>query len=218
MIKRVLSFMLMLVMSSSMSIGAAAAEAGTQVNSPDLGNAQYSLTEAQGYAEEEQDFKRVIDPDKPMIALTFDDGPSKYTPEVLKVLKENDSKATFFVVGSQVERFGDVLNQVIEDGNEVGNHSYNHKDLTTVSDEELYKQVKGTDDLIYIASGYTPTLMRTPYGKGGDELNEKISKPVIKWSVDTRDWESRNTEMIVDEVIKNVKDGDIVLIQPKLQK
>lgn len=212
MIKRIVSIMLMVMVSSSINMGAAAAEAGAQVNSPGLGNVQYSLSEAQGYGAEEQDEKKDIDPDKPMIALTFDDGPSKYTPEILKVLKENDSKATFFVVGSQVERFGDVLNQVIENGNEVGNHSYNHKDLTTVTDEELYKQVKGTDDLIYIASGYTPTLMRTPYGKSGDELNKKILNPVIKWSVDTRDWESRNTEMIVDKVIKNVKDGDIVLM------
>lgn len=156
--------------------------------------------------------KRVIDPTKPMVALTFDDGPSKYTAEILKVLKENNSVATFFVLGSEVNKYKDVLNQVIAEGNEIGNHSYNHKNLKTITDEELYKQVQGTDDLVYIASGYTPKVMRPPYGISDAELNKKINKPIVKWSIDTLDWESRNTDKVVAAVLNDVKDGDIVLM------
>ena len=156
--------------------------------------------------------ERVIDPDKPMVALTFDDGPSKYTPEILQVLKENNSVATFFVLGTEAERYKGTLNQIIENGNEVGNHTYNHEDLTKLSDEDVYRQVQGTDDIIYNASGYTATIMRPPYGASDDELNKKISRPVIKWSIDTGDWENRNTQMILDNIFDNVKDGDIILM------
>lgn len=156
--------------------------------------------------------ERVIDPDKPMVALTFDDGPSKYTPEILQVLKENNSAATFFVLGTEAERYKDTLNQIIENGNQVGNHTYNHEDLTKLSDDEVYRQVQGTDDIIYNASGYTAAIMRPPYGASDEELNEKISRPVIKWSIDTRDWENRNTQMILDNIFDNVKDGDIILM------
>lgn len=162
--------------------------------------------------EEPEVNKRVIDPTKPMVALTFDDGPSKYTAGILKVLKENNSVATFFVLGSEVNKYKDVLNQVIAEGNEIGNHSYNHKNLKTITDEELYKQVQGTDDLVYIASGYTPKVMRPPYGISDAELNKKINKPIVKWSIDTLDWESRNTDKVVAAVLNDVKDGDIVLM------
>lgn len=233
MIKKILAFSLIAMMIFSVNIGVTAVEGDLPNNSSRSGNAQYSVTEAQGPVtkapepavqeqepvaevqkpvEEEQENKRIIDPDKPMIALTFDDGPSRYTPEILEVLKENNSAATFFVLGSEVNKFKDTLNQMIEEGNEVGNHTYNHRDLTKVSDEELYKQIQGTDDLVYNASGYTPAIMRPPYGASNDELNKKISKPVIKWSIDTRDWENRNVEMITNEIFENVKDGDIILM------
>ena len=173
---------------------------------------QAPADEEQALINPEQQDTSELDYDKPVVALTFDDGTSEYTPEILEVLRENNSKATFFVVGSSVNKYKDTLNQIINEGNEIGNHTYNHKDLTTVTDEELYKQVKGTDDLIYSATGYTPAIMRPPYGASDDELNKKILKPVIKWSVDTRDWENRNTEMIVNEILENVQDGDIVLM------
>jgi len=156
--------------------------------------------------------KRTIDPNKPMVAITYDDGPSQYTPGILDVLKENNSVATFFVLGLHVHNNDDVLNRMLQEGSQIGNHTYNHKKLTTISDEELYKQLKGTDDLIYMATGYTPTVMRPPYGATTEELNKKISKPIIKWSIDTRDWENRNTEMITNSILENVKDGDIILM------
>ncbi|WP_313343015.1 polysaccharide deacetylase family protein [Sedimentibacter sp.] len=177
------------------------------------GKVQYTITEAQGpIVVDESINKRAIDPNKPMIAITYDDGPSKYTPEILNTLKENNSVATFFVLGSQVHGNKDILNRMIGEGNQIGNHTYNHKNLTTISDEELYKQIQGTDDLIYIATGYTPTVVRPPYGTTSEELNKKIQKPIIQWSIDTRDWESRNAGIIVENILKDVKDGDIILM------
>lgn len=177
------------------------------------GKVQYTITEAQGpIAADDNINKREIDPSKPMIAITYDDGPSIYTTEILNTLKENNSVATFFVLGSQVHGNKDILNRMIEEGNQIGNHTYNHKNLTTISDEELYKQIQGTDDLVYIATGYTPTVMRPPYGSTSEELNKKIQKPIIQWSIDTRDWENRNAGIIVENILKDVKDGDIILM------
>lgn len=167
---------------------------------------------------EENDFnnqleQRNVNPNKPMIALTFDDGPSKlYTPRILDVLEEYNSVGTFFVLGSHVKDNKDTLIRMIENGHEIGNHSYNHKDITTMSDEELYKQIKGTDDLIRNATGYIPSIMRPPYGANSEEYNKKIFKPIILWSIDTLDWENRNTEIIVNNILDNVKDGDIILM------
>lgn len=155
---------------------------------------------------------RIIDPNKPMIALTYDDGPSKYTQELLDVLKENNSTATFFVLGLQVQKNKEVIPLIIENGNQIGNHSYDHSRLTTLGDEELYNQINNTDNLVYEAALYKPYVMRPPYGSTSEELNEKLLKPIIKWSIDTRDWESRNSESIAKHILDNVKDGDIILM------
>lgn len=156
--------------------------------------------------------ERIIDPNKPMIALTYDDGPSMYTQELLDVLKENNSTATFFVLGLQVNKNKEVISQMIENGNQVGNHSYDHKRLTTLNDEELYNQVNNTDNLVYETALYKPFVMRPPYGSTSEDLIEKLQKPIIKWSIDTRDWESRDAETINQIILDNVKDGDIILM------
>jgi len=156
--------------------------------------------------------ERVIDPNKPMIALTYDDGPSMYTQELLDVLKDNNSAATFFVLGLQVNKNKEVISRMIEDGNQVGNHSFDHKRLTTLSDEELINQINNTDNLVYETALYKPYVMRPPYGSTSDDLIEKLQKPIIKWSIDTRDWESRDAETINQIILDNVKDGDIILM------
>lgn len=173
---------------------------------------QYTISEAPGPIIEEKEIEKAIDPNKPMIAITYDDGPSKYTPEILDILKENNSVATFFVLGQSVYRNVESLNRMIAEGNQIGNHTYNHKNITTISDEELYKQVQGTDDLLYIYTGYRSTVMRPPYGSTNEHVNKQISKPLIHWSIDTRDWENRNVEMITKSILEYVKDGDIVLM------
>lgn len=155
---------------------------------------------------------RIIDPNKPMVALTYDDGPSMYTQELLNVLKENNSTATFFVLGLQVNKNKESISRMIEEGNQVGNHSFDHKRLTILSDEELYNQINKTDNLVYETALYKPYVIRPPYGSTSDDLIEKLQKPIIKWSIDTRDWESRDAETINQIILDNVKDGDIILM------
>jgi peptidoglycan/xylan/chitin deacetylase (PgdA/CDA1 family) len=156
--------------------------------------------------------ERVIDPNKPMIALTYDDGPSMYTQELLDVLKDNNSAATFFVLGLQVNKNKEVIYRMIQEGNQVGNHSFDHKRLTTLNDEELYNQVNNTDNLVYETALYKPYVIRPPYGSTSEDLMKKLQKPIIKWSIDTRDWESRDAETINQIILDNVKDGDIILM------
>ncbi len=154
-----------------------------------------------------------IDPDQPMVAITFDDGPSKdYTPIILDVLKENDARATFFVLGNEVKKNKETLVRMVDEGNEIGNHSYNHKDLTSISDYELYQQIVGTDEFIENITGIKPTVMRPPYGFVNDRISSRIYKPIILWSLDTLDWQNRNTEEICSNILDNVKDGDIILM------
>jgi peptidoglycan/xylan/chitin deacetylase (PgdA/CDA1 family) len=153
-----------------------------------------------------------LDPKQPMVALTFDDGPSQeYTPEILKILRENSAASTFFVLGLQADLYHDVLKQIVENGNEIGNHTFNHPDLTKVPEQVIKNQVQMTQEIVKRATGVTPLLLRPPYGSVNDAV-KKINMPLIRWSIDSLDWQSKNPEAIYKRVMENVKDGDIILM------
>ncbi len=157
--------------------------------------------------------QRVLDPNKPMVALTFDDGPNKSTTvPILDTLKEYNSAATFFVLGNRVSNNVDILERMLEEGSEIGNHSYNHKELTKLSYEELMEQITKTQEAIIEATGYEPKLMRPTYGSYNDELKSGVCMPLILWSIDTLDWKSKSSRRITDHVLGRVKDGDIILM------
>ncbi|WP_051280523.1 polysaccharide deacetylase family protein [Anaerovorax odorimutans] len=154
-----------------------------------------------------------IDTDKPMIALTFDDGPSQYyTSKILDVLEENNAKATFFVLGTEAEDNPNLLERMIESGYEIGNHTLNHQDLTSLTDEEICYQMNTTQQIIQNATGTTSQIMRAPYGYMDEDTSQQIDMPVILWSLDTLDWENRDAETVCNSILENVKDGDIVLM------
>lgn len=157
--------------------------------------------------------KREIDPNKPMIALSFDDGPNKNTTiPILDTLKEYDSVATFFILGNRVSNNVNILERMLEEGSEIGNHSYNHKELTKLSSQELREQIRKTQDAVIDHTGIELKLMRPTYGSYNDDLKSKIEMPLILWSVDTVDWQSRDAKKVTDHVLANAKDGDIVLM------
>ena len=157
--------------------------------------------------------KRVVDPTKPMIALSFDDGPNKKTTiPILDILKKYNSAATFFVLGNRVSNNADILKRMLEEGSEIGNHSYNHKELTKLSSAELMDQITKTQDAVIAATGITPKLMRPTFGSYDDNLKSNVGMPLVLWSVDTLDWKSRDAKKVTDHVLSNVKDGDIVLM------
>jgi len=155
---------------------------------------------------------RYIDPNKPMVALTFDDGPSpEYTPEILKALRDNNARATFFVLGTLAELNPELLNQIVESGNEIGNHTYSHLDLTKLEELAVDYQVLTTQEIVRRATGKAPILLRPSYGYT-NEVVKKIDMPIILWSIDSLDWQSKNPDVIYYLVLNNLKDGDIILM------
>lgn len=155
---------------------------------------------------------KVLDPNNKYIALTFDDGPSIYTEKIIELLKEYDVNATFFILGNKVEMYKDVLKKSIEYGNEIGNHSYNHKWLIKLDDESIKNQIDKTQEIIKNALGYTPTLFRPTYGSLNENVKKDTNLKIILWNVDTLDWKYKNVNSIVKRATKNLKDGNIILM------
>ncbi len=155
---------------------------------------------------------KIINPDSKMIALTFDDGPSKYTEEILNILKKNDCNATFFVLGNKVSIYSDLLIESINNGNEIGNHSYNHKWMIKLNEKDLENQISKTQDIIKEYTGYTPKLIRPTYGSLNDRIKKISSLDIVLWNVDTLDWKYKNPNKIVENATKKLKDGNIILM------
>lgn len=152
------------------------------------------------------------------IAITFDDGPNEFTtPKILKILKENDVPATFFMLGENVNKNKEIVEKVFKSGHEIGNHSFSHNQLTLLSNKEMKEEIEKTDQAIFEITRHFPDYIRPPYGSANEELAEIGKRPFIEWSVDSRDWESKNKESIIDEVKNQVYPGSILLfhdIQP----
>ncbi len=154
----------------------------------------------------------LIDPDKPMVALTFDDGPGGYSKELADLFAKYDGRATFFVLGSLVPHYEEELRYVYEMGHEVGSHTMNHKNLNAISKESARKEIEEAREAIYDAIGAYPTVTRTPYGNANKTVMELLGGQMIHWSVDTLDWQSRDTQKIAQKILNNTDDGDIVLM------
>lgn len=153
-----------------------------------------------------------IDPNQKMIALTYDDGPGIYTEDIVKCLKENQAKATFFVLGCNIDKHKQALIAADQIGCEIGNHTYNHVMLHTLSADRIEKEINDTDKKIKKIMGEKATIMRPPGGVVDDAVQQTVGKPIIMWSIDTRDWEHRNANKTISIVMNQVQDGDIILM------
>lgn len=149
---------------------------------------------------------------KGMVALTFDDGPSDFTDRLLDCLEANNAKATFFLVGNEIESFPEPVSRMEALGCEIGNHSYDHADLTTLSAEDASSQLSRTDQDVEAIVGHGATLVRPPYGAYNDTVASIAARPLILWSIDTLDWETQNVDSTVQNVMDNVQDGSIILM------
>ena len=156
--------------------------------------------------------EKTVDINKPVVALTFDDGPSKYTNEIVDILKENDACGTFFVLGNKVSYYQETLLKLIENGNEIGNHTYNHKLLSNLNELEIKSQIDKSQQIIKEYIAYTPTIFRRSYGDIPKNIKENIPLEVILWNIDTLDWKLKNKNKIIKRATKNIKDGDIILM------
>lgn len=154
-----------------------------------------------------------INPNKKMVALTFDDGPYRpATNRILAALEKYNSHATFFVVGSRLTTYSDCLKKEKAIGCEIGNHTYNHTTLTKASKVTIQSEIKKTDDLVKNYTGSRATVLRAPGGSVNDSVRRAVDRPLINWSVDTLDWKTRSTSSTVAAVKRNVRDGSIVLM------
>ena len=155
-----------------------------------------------------------------IVALTFDDGPGPYTERLLEELKTRDVKATFFVLGSRAEQYTGLIKRMALEGHEIGNHSYDHTVLTKITKQDASDNLLKSSEAIYNASGgITPKLVRPPGGNYNGTIQDICKEnnwSIALWSLDTRDWESRNETAILDAVFNHgqysVKDGSILLL------
>ncbi|MGH7158344.1 MAG: polysaccharide deacetylase family protein [Candidatus Saccharimonadales bacterium] len=147
------------------------------------------------------------------IAITYDDGPD--TPEgtkLLDALKARNAVTTFCMVGNRVAANAAELKRVVDEKNEICNHSWDHSDLTKLSDSDIKSQIDRTNQAIFGASGLYPKLMRPPYGAVNDHVISQINMPLAMWSVDTRDWKDRNPDIVYQRAIAGAKPGAIILM------
>lgn len=153
-----------------------------------------------------------IDPTKPMIALTFDDGPGPRTNEILATLEQYQAHATFFMLGSKISNYPDVIKKMDSIGCELGNHSRTHTSLTKLGTAGIQEEIGGTNSEINAIIGKGATVMRPPYGAINDTVKASVGMPMIMWSIDTLDWKTRNVDSTINSVMNTAKDGDIVLM------
>jgi peptidoglycan/xylan/chitin deacetylase (PgdA/CDA1 family) len=152
-----------------------------------------------------------------VVAVTFDDGPSLYTNEVLNVLKENNIKATFFVIGTNVEEYPDIVKKIYDYGNVVGTHTYSHHYLPNLSDDNIETELIKNNILIGKIIGNTPKLFRPPYGSCSDQsrmIAQNLGLITILWNAVTDDYNHKNTTptKIAFEIVSLVQPGTIICL------
>lgn len=157
--------------------------------------------------------ERVIDPEKPMVALTFDDGPYRNNTKVIMDLFEQyGGRATFFVVGYHLDVYTEATLEAYRRGFQIGNHTLNHPALRQISDAEGMAEIEGLNRKLNELGIPGEVMLRPPYGEFTQYLQENLTVPMIGWNVDSADWLTKDAENIYERVVGKVKDGDIVLL------
>lgn len=154
-----------------------------------------------------------LDKDKKTVAITFDDGPHKtLTQEAIKILKDNKAIGTFFMLGSKMPGNEELIKTLIANGNEIGSHSYNHKYLARISKKAMQTEIAKANEVNQKILGENIKFFRVPYGSINENVRKEINAPIIRWSVDPSDWKYKNAEIIKNNILNAVKDGDIILL------
>ena len=157
---------------------------------------------------------RRIDPDKPMIALTFDDGPGPGTRRILRALESVDGRATFCMVGDRVNDYAQTARMVAEQGSEIATHTLSHPNLAKLSAGEVRAELEQSIAAIEQVTGVRPGVLRPPYGSTSEDVQQicrEMGVVIANWNVDTEDWRVRDADAILNHVLDNARDGAIVL-------
>ena len=149
------------------------------------------------------------------IALTFDDGPGPYTEKLLDILDKYDAKATFFLIGSKVSARANTLRSIQARGHQLGNHSWSHPELPKLSVDQIAGEIDRTNEAIRQATGVKPSILRPPYGAVNGVVLEQLrlrNMSSILWSVDTRDWADRNSQIVCSRAVAGARPGAVILM------
>lgn len=176
-----------------------------------------SCTWFQGYLDGNQsletaDLSRAPKELAPTVAITFDDGPSIYTESLLEGLKQRQVKASFFLLGKNIQGKEAVVEEMYRQGHLIGNHTYSHVQLSKLSKEEAKEEIEKTSELIYNITGEYTNFVRPPYGDWEKELEYLVNMLPVFWSVDPLDWKTDDAKSVVKSVEKEIQDGDIILL------
>ena len=146
-------------------------------------------------------------------AITFDDGPNpEYTPLLLDELKKRGVPATFFVLGSEVELYPELVRRACEEGHLIGVHSYKHVNLRTLSDAQAIEQVNRTNEAIHAACGQYASYIRPPYGCWKEDLDYEVQMVEVLWDIDPRDWATTSADLVAQRVLQEAGENRIILL------
>ena len=155
--------------------------------------------------------EHTIQKESKLVAFTFDDGPSKYTLDIANILEEYNASATFFEVGYNIKAHPEITKELSERGFEIANHTTDHSKLTKLTEAKYLSKINDNNALFKELTGKDMPYLRPPYGSYNDKIKASAGVPIVTWSLDTRDWESRNKDKVIEMVINNIKEGDIIL-------
>ena len=159
--------------------------------------------------------RTVLDPRvQPAVALSFDDGPSEFTQQIIDLLAENDCRATFFMVGTNMDLYPDLVKAVFDSGNEVGLHTWRHNDLNQMSADAIVRNLQLCQNIVLAQTGATAKWLRPPYGRVGPSAYgacTALEMYIATWTIDSWDWKYQNAEKIYNEVIPQLANGAILL-------
>lgn len=152
----------------------------------------------------------------PVVAMTFDDGPHpKLTPILLDMLKARGLRATFYLIGNRAVRYPQIVRRIMDEGHEIGNHSWSHPDLSRLSNKQILHEMDQTTRAIYDITGRVPVTFRPPYGSFSRKqrlmLYEARNLPTILWSVDPQDWRRPGANAVASRILKGSRPGSIIL-------
>lgn len=153
---------------------------------------------------------------QPYIAMTFDDGPHpSNTPRLLDMLKQRNIKATFYVVGKNVREYPDIVRRILAEGHEIGNHTWDHQALSSMSAERVHQELAMTHNAVLEVAGYQIRTMRPPYGATNlrvkQQCYQEFGYPTILWSVDPLDWKRPGSSVVAQRIISSTHAGAIIL-------
>lgn len=164
---------------------------------------------------------RVVDPNRPMVALTFDDGPADNTARILQMLTAHDGRATFFLTGNRIANYAQTVQQIHDQGSEIGTHTWSHKDLTKLgrdgASDELSKGMQAIEGI----TGQPVTLARPPYGSHNEAVRDIAGGHglvLVNWSIDTEDWRTRQADRTVSAILDSVANGHIILCHDTVEE